>query len=47
MTVGEREVDAGRMRLAQLAFRPLHFDGAVDHLDGDAFRNRDGLLADS
>ena len=41
VAVGELEVDAGRMRLAQLALRALDLDGAVDHLDGDALGNRD------
>src|SRR4030095_15015250 len=35
------------MRLLQLAFRTLHFDGAVMYVDGDALGNRDGFLADS
>src|SRR5712691_5856569 len=47
LTGGELEVDAGRMRLPQLALRALNLDGAVDHIDGDAFGNRDGLLSDS
>src|SRR5881396_1729998 len=47
LAVGELEVDAGGMRLPQLALRPLDLYGAVDDLDGDAFRNRDGLFSDS
>ena len=45
--VGELEVDAGGMRLRSLPFGPLHFDGVVEHLDGDALRNRDWFLSDS
>ena len=47
MTVGELEADPGRMRLAQLALRALHFNGAGDHLDVDPLRDRDGFLTDS
>ena len=45
--VGQLEVDAGRERLPQLALRALHFDGAVEHLDGDALGNRDRFLSDT
>src|SRR5262249_4164126 len=44
MAVGDREVDAGRMRLAQLALRPLAFARAVVPLHGDALRYRDRFL---
>src|SRR5262249_52392585 len=47
MAVGELEVDASREPLAQLPLRALHFDGVAGDLDGHAFRNRDGLLANS
>src|SRR4051794_1728779 len=46
--VNQLEVDAGRVYLPQLPLRTFDFDGVVlEHLDGDAFRNRNGLLADS
>src|SRR5262245_50481664 len=45
--LGELEVDAARHTLFQLALGTLHFDRAVDHLDGDALRDRDGFLTDS
>ena len=47
VAVGELEVDAGRVHLAQLTFRSLHLDGAVAHLDGDALRNGYGFFADT
>src|SRR6478672_6643025 len=47
MAVGDLEVDARRMRLAQLSLGSLDFDGAVDHFDGHALGNRDWFLSDS
>src|SRR3989442_7902522 len=45
--VGELEVDAGRIRLPQVAFGALQLHGAVQHLDRDTFRDRDRLLTNS
>jgi hypothetical protein len=47
VAVGQLEVDAGRVRLAQLTFRSLHLDGAVLYLDGDALRDGYGFLANT
>jgi len=45
--IGELEIDARRKCLPHLALRALHVDGAVHHLDGDAFGNRDRFLANA
>ena len=47
MPVAHLEADSGGMRLPQLALGTLYFDRLGEHLDGDAFRNRDWLLADT
>jgi hypothetical protein len=47
MTVAQLETDSGRVRLAQLAFRPLHFDRIVENFDGDALGDCDGFFADA
>src|SRR5437763_793390 len=45
--VGQLEVDAGGKPLPHLTLRPLNLDGVADHLDGDAFGNRDRFFANS
>src|SRR5262249_47002994 len=47
VTVGHLEADAVRVSLPKLALRALNLDGAVNDLDGHAFRDRDWFFSNS
>src|SRR5215217_8212508 len=47
VTVGELEIDAARKSLREPPLRALHFDRALEHLDGDSLGNDDRFLSNS